>query len=133
MVLDNSQLKLGQSLDGDSKSGSRHTVHAPWTSVCQHAPGSSCRAWEPGSGGGQGLGLLAMTFQERQAQRISCPENNSGPDGKVLGSRRTSQKHSRVLLKQHVPLEAEKSSHCSLVFAQRVDDLGVLFHLVDGM
>ena len=71
-----------------------------------------------------------MTFQERQAQRISCPENNSGPDGKVLGSRRASQKHSRVLLKQHVPLEAGKSSHCSLVFAQRVEDLGVLFRLV---
>ena len=54
--LGRSPLKLGQPLDGDSKSGSRHAVHAPWTPVCQPAPGSSRRAWEPGSGGGQGLG-----------------------------------------------------------------------------
>ena len=46
-----------------------------------------------------------------------------GSDGKVLESR-TSQKHSRVLLKQHVLVEAEETSHCSLVFAQSPSDPG---------
>lgn len=66
-----------------------------------------------GSGGGQGLGWLAVILQER----------GLGPDRKILGSR-TPEKYSRVILKQHVPLETEETSHCSPVFAQRPNNPG---------
>jgi len=74
---------------------------------------------EPCRGSGQELGWPVIVFQERQAQIISWL--GPGPDGKVLGSR-PSQKHSQALLKHHVPLEAGETSHCSLVFAQRLKE-----------
>lgn len=63
-----SKLKAVQPLDGGWEAHGllqgTLTVHAPWTPVRQHAPQFLHRPWEPGSRGDQGLGWLAMTFQE---------------------------------------------------------------------
>ena len=107
---------LGQGSTVWAKACSSCSFDTSWSACCMvlaQGLGESCR------GGGQELGRLVILFQERQAQTISWL--GPGPDGKVLGSR-TSQKHSRALLKHHVPLAAGETSHCSLVFAQRPKD-----------
>lgn len=108
---------LGQGSTVWAKACSSRSFDTSWLACCMvlaQGLGEPCR------GSGQELGWPVIVFQERQAQIISWL--GPGPDGKVLGSR-PSQKHSQALLKHHVPLEAGETSHCSLVFAQRLKEL----------